>query len=164
MRNDVQARSALLVVLGLRNTTSARRPVHRDVVRQRDGSVAPVNELAPLLVRSRPPKPRLGILQDIEGSVPHPGYAGNRVPLPLAVASSLLPLPGDRVLFLLDPAVFYVAGQVELIRGPRSRESDLRVLHVAGQKSPGEFRRVLHVGERFKDGGSVGRPAGSRCR
>jgi hypothetical protein len=57
VRNDVKAYSALLVVLSLRNTASARRPVHRDAFGQRDGSITRVHELAPLLVGGCPTKP-----------------------------------------------------------------------------------------------------------
>jgi hypothetical protein len=115
VRDDVKARSPLLVVLGLRNTPSARRPLRRNVFGQRDGSVARIYELAPLLVRRCPAKPRLGGLQDVEGSVPHPRYTGDLISLPFAVASGFVPFPGARVLLLLDPTVFYVAGYVSVL-------------------------------------------------
>jgi hypothetical protein len=86
-----------------------------DVFGKRDGSIARVHEFPALLIRGCPTKPRLGILQGVEGAVPDSGYAGDLVPLPLAVASGSFPPPRDRVLLLLDPAVFDVAGQVSLL-------------------------------------------------
>lgn len=120
MRHDVKSRPPLLVLLGFRNSSPARRPVHRDVVGQCDGSVARVNEFTALLVRGCPTKPRLGILQGIEGTVPDPGYARDPVSLALTVASSSLPFPRYWILLLRDPAIFYVAGQiVSLSKGER---------------------------------------------
>ncbi|WP_187282205.1 MULTISPECIES: hypothetical protein [unclassified Streptomyces] len=105
----------IYALAGLGSTTNAGHPVLLDIVSKGDGAVTRVGEITPFLIRTGAPQLCLGVFQRYERPVPNPGDSGDTVPLPLAITGSFSPLPGYRVLLLLDPTIFDVAGQMILL-------------------------------------------------
>lgn len=97
---------------GAGRSTNSRLPEACHIVVQCDGAVAGIDELAAFAVGAGPAQPRFGVFERVERLVPDPGDTGDPVPGPLAVAGGAFPLAGDGVFLLLDPAVFYVVGQI----------------------------------------------------
>lgn len=115
VRDDVPADPLLDALEGGRVATLGGPPVGRDVVLEGDGSIAWIDELAPTCVGLSLGEPGLGVLEYVEGTVLDAGDALDTVAGALAVHGRAFTLAGRRVGALLEPPVFYVAGQVELL-------------------------------------------------
>jgi hypothetical protein len=112
LRLDVEADAFVDAFDRAGRSTNSRLPEACYVVVQRDGAVAGIDELAAFAVGAGPSQPRLGVFEHVERLVPDTGDTGDSVPGALAVAGGAFPLAGVGVLLLLDPTVFYVAGQI----------------------------------------------------
>ncbi|MEU9750165.1 hypothetical protein [Streptomyces niveus] len=98
-----------------RVTTLGGPPVGRDVLLEGDGPITWIDELASASVGLSLSEPSLGVLEGVEGTVLDAGNALYSVAGALAVHGSAVALAGFRVGALLQPSVFYVAGQVGLL-------------------------------------------------
>ncbi|WP_238782732.1 hypothetical protein [Streptomyces monomycini] len=113
--NDVSAYPLLDPFDRGRITALGGPPVGGDVVLERDGPIAWIDELASSCVGLGLGEPGLGVLEGIEGAVLDAGDALDAVAGALAVQGCAFALAGRRVRALLEPSVLYIAGQVELL-------------------------------------------------
>lgn len=86
-----------------------------DVVLERDGPVARIDELATPCVGLGLGEPGLGVLECVERAVLDAGDALDAVAGAFAVHGRAFALTGLRAGALLVPSVFYVAGQEKLL-------------------------------------------------
>ena len=115
VRDDVPTDPLLDALESGRVAALGGPPVGRDVVLEGDGSVAWIDELASAGVGLGLGEPGLGILECVEGPVLDSGDALDAVAGALAVHGRALAFTGLDVGSLLEPSVFCVAGQVELL-------------------------------------------------
>lgn len=113
--NDVAAYPLLDPLDRGRVTALGWPPVGRDVVLEGDCSIAGIDELASACIGLGLGEPGLGVLKCVEGTVLDAGDALDSVAGALAVHGGAVAFAGFRVRALLQPSVFYVAGQVELL-------------------------------------------------
>jgi hypothetical protein len=115
MRDDMPAQPLLNALDRRRVAAPGGPPMRLHVLLEGDGTVTRIDEFASAGVRLRLGEPYLGVLERVERAVLDTGDALDAVPRALAVHGCASALPGLGVGALLQPSVFYVAGQGKLL-------------------------------------------------